>query len=117
MENVSLLMSKKKKKKKKKLKQLNTRNINGKLNSKDVLNNHLKSKDKELRYELVENLENFKEKLAIYKTRNTRTGNGMWGMPGTQGMFTRIPGNLLEDSGECYYFNIPGNVPEDSGEC
>ena len=39
-------------------------------------------------------------------------------------MFTRIPGNLLEDSGECYYFKIPrnvkevpGNVQEDSGEC
>ena len=42
---------------------------------------------------------------------NTETGNGM------RGMFTRIPGNLLEDSGECYHFNIPGNVPEDSGEC
>ena len=55
--------------------------------------------------------------LAIYKTRNTGTGNGMRGMQGTRGMFTRIPGNLLEDSGECYYFNIPGNVPEDSGEC
>ena len=54
---------------------------------------------------------------AIYKTRNTGTGNGMRGMQGTRGMFTRIPGNLLEDSGECYYFNIPGNVPEDSGEC
>ena len=39
------------------------------------------------------------------------------GMRGTRGMFTRIPGNLLEDSGECYYFNIPGNVEEDSGEC
>ena len=51
---------------------------------------------------------------AIYKTRNTGTGNGM---RGTRGMFTRIPGNLLEDSGECYYFNIPGNVEEDSGEC
>ena len=107
----------KKKKKKKKLKQLNTRNINWKLNSKDVLNNHLKSKDKELRYELVENLENFKEKVAIYKTRNTRTGNGMRGMRGMQGMFTRIPGNLLEDSGWCYYFNIPWNVEEDSREC
>ena len=35
-------------------------------------------------------------------------------MRGTRGMFTRIPGNLLEDSGECYYFNIPGNVEEDS---
>ena len=52
--------------------------------------------------------------LAIYKTRNTGTGNGMRGM---WGIFTSIPGNLLEDSGECYYFNIPGNVPEDSGEC
>ena len=51
---------------------------------------------------------------AIYKTRNTRAGNGM---RGTRGMFTRISGNLLDDSGECYCFNIPGNVPEDSGEC
>ena len=32
-------------------------------------------------------------------------------------MFTMIPGNLLEDSGECSHFSIPGNVPEDSGEC
>ena len=55
--------------------------------------------------------------LAIYKTRNTGTGNGMRGMRGTRGMFTKIPGNLLEDSGECYYFKIPGNVQEDSGEC
>ena len=31
-------------------------------------------------------------------------------------MFTRIPRNLLEDSGKCYYFNIPGNVPKDSRE-
>ena len=54
------------------------------------------------------------KRTAVYKTRNTGTGNGMRGM---QGMFPRIPGNLLEDSGECYYFNIPGNVPEDSGEC
>ena len=54
---------------------------------------------------------------AIYKIRNTGTGNGMRGMQGTRGMFTRIPGNLLEDSGEYYYFNIPGNVPKDSGEC
>ena len=51
---------------------------------------------------------------AIYKTRNTGTGNGM---RGTRGMFTRIPGNLLEDSGKCYFFNIPDNVQEDSGEC
>ena len=41
----------------------------------------------------------------------------MQGMRGTRGMFTRIRGNLLEYSGECYYFNIPGNVTEDSGEC
>ena len=38
-------------------------------------------------------------------------------MQGMRGMFTKIPGNLLEDSGECYYFNISGNVLEDSGEC
>ena len=56
-------------------------------------------------------------KTAIYKTRNTGMGNGMRGMRGTRGMFTKIPGNLLEDSGECYYFNIPGNVQEHSGEC
>ena len=54
---------------------------------------------------------------AIYKTRNTGTGNGMRGMRGTWGMFSRIPGNLFEDSGECYYIDIPGNVEEDSGEC
>ena len=41
----------------------------------------------------------------------------MRGTQGTRGMFTKIPGNLLEDSGECCYFIIPGNVPEDSGEC
>ena len=40
-------------------------------------------------------------------------GNGMRGM---RGMFTRIPGNLLEDSGECCYFIIPGNVEEDFGD-
>ena len=51
---------------------------------------------------------------AIYKTRNTGMGNGM---RGTQGMFTRIPGNLLEDSGGCSHFSIPGNAREDSGEC
>ena len=55
--------------------------------------------------------------LAIYKTKNIGMGNGMRGIWGTRGMFTSIPGNLLEDSGECYYFNIPGNVPEDCGEC
>ena len=40
----------------------------------------------------------------------------MRGMRGTRGIFTRIPGNLLDDSGECYCFNIPGNVPEDFEE-
>ena len=50
---------------------------------------------------------------AIYKTRNTGTGNRMRVMRGTREMFTRIPGNLLEDSRECYYFSIPGNVEED----
>ena len=50
---------------------------------------------------------------AIYKTRNTWTENGM---RRTWGMFTRILGNLLEDSRECYFLNIPGNVQEDSGE-
>ena len=42
------------------LKKLNTRNINN-LNGKKAFNNHLKSENKELRYELTENLENFKE--------------------------------------------------------
>ena len=41
----------------------------------------------------------------------------MWGMRETRGMFTRIPGNHLENSGDCYYFNVPVNVEEDSGEC
>ena len=54
-----------------------------------------------------------KSPMAIYKTRNTGTGNGMRGM---REMFTRVPGNLLKDSGEYYYFNIPANVPEASGE-
>ena len=55
-------------------------------------------------------------------------GNGMWGMQGRQGMFTKIPGNLLEDSREYFHFTIPRNsrkdfeeiprnVREDSGEC
>ena len=39
---------------------------------------------------------------AIYKTRNTETGNGMRVMQGTRGTFTRIPGNVRGDSGECY---------------
>ena len=54
---------------------------------------------------------------AVYRTRNTGTGNGMRGMRETRGMFIRIPVNLLEDSGECCYFIILGNVEEDSGKC
>ena len=38
------------------------------------------------------------------------------GMRGTRGMFTRIPGNLLQDSGECSHISIPGNAREDSGD-
>ena len=41
----------------------------------------------------------------------------MWGMQETRGMFTRIPGNLLVDSGECSYFGFPENAQEDSEEC
>ena len=39
------------------------------------------------------------------------------GMRGTRGMFTGIPGNLLEDSGERSHFSIPGNAREDFGKC
>ena len=44
------------------MKQINNRNINEKLNIEEVINNHLKSKDKELRHELAQNLENLQEK-------------------------------------------------------
>ena len=40
----------------------------------------------------------------------------MWGMQEILGMFTRILGNPLEDSEECYHFSIPVNVLEDFGE-
>ena len=56
-------------------------------------------------------------KKAIYKTRNTGMGNGMRGMQGTRGMFTRIPGNLLILAFRGMLTKIPGNVQEDSGEC
>ena len=36
----------------------------------------------------------------------------MRGTQGTWEMFTRIPGNLSEDSDKCYHFHILGNVPE-----
>ena len=77
---------------------------------------------------------------AIYKTRNTGTGNGMREMRGMsipgnahqdsgecskifRGMLNKIPGNVQKDSGECstrfrgMFTKIPGNVQEDSGEC
>ena len=56
-------------------------------------------------------------KKAIYKTRNTGTGNKMWGMLDRQGMFTGISVNLLENSGEWYHFRILRNVEEDFREC
>ena len=51
---------------------------------------------------------------AMYKTRNTGTGNGMRGTRGLGGMLY---------SGECHQIfrgispNIPGNVVKHSGEC
>ena len=75
--------------------------------------------------------------MAIYKTRNTGTGNGMRGMSilgnpqedsgecsrRFRGMLNKIPGNAQQDSGECstrfrgMFEKIPGNVRKDSGEC
>ena len=78
--------------------------------------------------------------MAIYKIRNTGTGNGMRRMRGISipgnaqedsgecstrfwGMFKKIPGNAQQDSGECsrkfwgMFKRITGNVQEDSGEC
>ena len=65
-----------------------------------------------------------REAASFEKYFTTGTGNGMRGMQGTRGMFTRIPGNLLEDSGNVIiltfqgmFQRIPGNVEEDSWEC
>ena len=62
--------------------------------------------------------------MAIYKTRNTGMGNGMREMQGTREIFTRIPGNLLILAFRGMlkkipgmFQKIPGNVPEDSVEC
>ena len=52
---------------------------------------------------------------AIYKTRNTGIGNGLWGMLEMGGAINRILGNFLEDSGECSHFSIPGSTRKDSG--
>ena len=61
--------------------------------------------------------------MAMYKTRNTGTGNGMQGTRGIGGMWPNIPGNVLKHSGECRQTfrgmssNISGNVTKYSGEC
>ena len=54
---------------------------------------------------------------VIYKTRNTGTGNGMRGMRGRRGMFTRIPGNVIILTLRGMLVKISGNIPRDSGEC
>ena len=81
---------------------------------------------------------------AMYKTRNTGTGNGMRGTRGIGGMLysgecgqtfrgmpSNIPRNVAKHSGECPQTfrgmssqifqgmspNIPGNVAKYSGEC
>ena len=56
-------------------------------------------------------------KKTIYKTRNIGTGNEMRGMRDTQGMFTRGPVNLFEESEEWYHFSILRNVGKDSAKC
>ena len=65
-----------------------------------------------------------REAASFEKYFTTGTGNGMRGMQGTRGMFTRIPGNLLEYSGNVIiltfqgmFHKIPGNVRRYSGEC
>ena len=60
---------------------------------------------------------------AMYKTKNTGIGNGMWGTRGIGGMSSIIPENVAKHSGECPKTfrgmspNIPGNVVKHSGEC
>ena len=68
--------------------------------------------------------------MAMYKIRNTGTGNGMRKTGGMRGMLysgermsSNIPGNVAKYSGECpetfwgMFPNIPGNVLKHSGEC
>ena len=64
--------------------------------------------------------------MAMYKNRDTETGNGMRGTRGIGGMLSissNIPGNVLKHSEECSQTfrgmspNIPGNVTRYSGEC
>ena len=73
--------------------------------------------------------------MAMYKTRNAGTGNGMWETRGIRGMLysgecrqtfrgmlPNIPGNVAKHSGECpkkfrgMSPNISGNVLKHSGE-
>ena len=70
--------------------------------------------------------------MAIYKSRNRGTRNGMRGMGGMlysgecrqtfRGMSSNIPGNVLKLAGECPQTfrgmlpNISGNVAKHSGE-
>ena len=65
-----------------------------------------------------------REAASYEKYFTTGTRNGMRGMQGTRGMFTRIPGNLLEYSGNVIiltfqgmFQRIPGNVEEDFWKC
>ena len=65
-----------------------------------------------------------REAASYEKYFTTGSRNGMRGMQGTRGMFTRIPGNLLEYSGNVIiltfqgmFHKIPGNVRRYSGEC
>ena len=64
--------------------------------------------------------------MAMYKNRDTETGNGMRGTRGIGGMLSissNIPGNVLKHSGACPQTfrgipsNIPGNVLKHSEEC
>ena len=62
-------------KKKAKLKKLNIRNTNKKLSRKEVLDNRLKSENKEVRYQLAENLQNVKGQAAKLQKCIAENGN------------------------------------------
>ena len=54
------------------------------------------------------------------KIRNTETGNGMRGMHGTWGIFTKIPGNVIVLTSQGMFWGmfekIPGKVRKDFGK-
>ena len=54
--------------------------------------------------------------MAIYKTRNTGMGNGMRETQGTQGIFTRVPGNVLILAYRGMFEKISGSAIKDFGE-